>query len=55
MNRFIEEISEKILFDHMFLQPKSNDKEMINNCIDMINANKKYRLSLQIHKMIGIK
>lgn len=55
MNRFIEEISEKILFDHMFLQPKSNDKEMINNCIDMINANKKYRLSLQIHKMVGIK
>lgn len=38
-----------------YLQPASNNKELTNICIDYIKENNKWRLSMQVHKFIGIR
>lgn len=38
-----------------YLQPESNKQELINICVDFIKNNPKWRLSTQIHKLVGIK
>ena len=55
MEEFIQKICDKVKCEHIFLQPKSNDENCIATAIEMIKSNPQYRLSLQTHKMIGIK
>jgi len=40
---------------HYFLQPQHNNKESLNLCINKILEDPRWRLSLQIHKMIGVR
>ena len=44
---------EKKVFKYYYLQAKSN--ENIDECIEIVKKNPKWRLSLQIHKFINIK
>jgi len=39
---------------HHYLQPVYNKAEMQDLCVDFIKKNPKWRLSLQMHKLIGI-
>lgn len=55
MERFINAVSSKVKYKYICLQPESNKQQMIKNCIKMIYKNSNYRLSLQTHKIIGIK
>lgn len=52
---FINKTSEKIKHDHIFLQPRSNEQEMIDLSVELIHENKAFELSLQIHKIINVK
>ena len=54
MNLFIDAVSSNVKHDYVYLQPESNKNSMISNCVEMISENSDYRLSLQIHKIIGI-
>ena len=41
--------------ENVFLQPVDNDVEIAKLCVEKILENKGWRLSLQIHKLIGVK
>jgi len=40
---------------HLFLQPKSNKGREIRKCIETIKRRKKWRLGLQLHKILNIR
>lgn len=48
---------ERLDFDNYFLQPMDNSSrnENIKTCVSACLANPKWRLSIQVHKMIGIR
>ncbi len=52
---FINTVKSKIDCGRIFLQPKSNCKDMIENCLSMIYSNPDYELSVQLHKFLNIK
>lgn len=55
MLSFISKIIRMVNYKYIYLQPRSNEKCMIDKCLRMISQDARYRLSLQIHKLIGIK
>lgn len=48
---------ETMNFEHFFLQPMDNEqqKENIQTCVDYCQENSKWKLSLQTHKLIGLR
>jgi 7-carboxy-7-deazaguanine synthase (Cx14CxxC type) len=48
---------ERLEFNHFFLQPMDSPQraENVKACIEMCHANPKWRLSLQTHKLLGIR
>jgi len=47
---------QKLAFDHFFLQPLDGLERLVNHCrcVDYCRAHPHWRLSLQIHKLLGI-
>lgn len=52
MKKIEEEYQDKC---HLYLQPEGNKKKTIKTCIELVKNNPKWKLSLQIHKIVGIK
>ena len=46
---------EHLAFKHFFLQPRNNSPEHTRACLHYIRANPKWRLSVQVHKYIGVR
>lgn len=46
---------EHLRFDHFFLQPRDNSCDHTNACLEYIRAHPKWRLSVQVHKYIGMR
>ena len=46
-------IYEKKLFKYFYLQPVSNNN--LNECIEYVKSNPKWRLSVQLHKLLNFK
>ena len=55
IEEFIVKVKNKIKCNKIFLQPKSNCKDMIENCLNMIYKDCDYELSVQLHKFLNIK
>ncbi len=55
VNAFIEDVTKKICADYIYLQPCSNEKDMIETSFNMIEKHPKFKLSMQLHKIIGVK
>lgn len=55
IEKFINKITSRKKSKHISLQPKSNEKEMINTCLSIINKNPRYRLSMQLQKIINVR
>jgi len=47
---------QQLAFDHFFLQPLDGPERLVNHrrCVDYCRAHPHWRLSLQIHKLLGI-
>lgn len=54
-NESILKTSKLLKCENLYLQPISNKPENIQKCIDLIKQSHMFRLSLQIHKIIGVK
>ena len=54
MLHFIERIKENVSSRYVYLQPKSNEIKNIQTALEIISDNPEYRLSVQLHKIIGI-
>ncbi|CZR72188.1 TPA: 7-carboxy-7-deazaguanine synthase QueE [Clostridioides difficile] len=52
---FINTILKEVRYDYICLQPESNKEECILTCLELINENPNFNLSLQQHKFINIK
>lgn len=46
---------EQFDFIYFYLQPLSNTKESITHCIQLIKENPKWRLSIQMHKVVNVR
>ena len=55
MLQYIDNISGQMYANYFLLQPKNNDKEMIDICLRLISNDPKLRLSLQQHKLIRVR
>ena len=42
-------------FDHFYLQPRDNSPESTRACLDYISLHPQWRLSVQVHKYIGVR
>lgn len=54
MLQYIESIKENVSSRYVYLQPKSNEIQNIQTALELISDNPEYRLSMQLHKIIGI-
>lgn len=52
--KLISEITKKVSYKKLFLQPVSNQPESVQTCLELIERHPTYLLSLQIHKLIHI-
>jgi 7-carboxy-7-deazaguanine synthase (Cx14CxxC type) len=46
---------EHLQFDHFFLQPRDNAPHHTQACLDYIRRHPQWRLSVQVHKYIGVR
>jgi 7-carboxy-7-deazaguanine synthase (Cx14CxxC type) len=46
---------EHLKFDHFYLQPRDNSSAHTSDCLDYIRRHPQWRLSVQVHKYIGIR
>ena len=51
---YFEQFTSHIRPVYLSLQPKNNDKEEIQKCLEIVKKRKLWRLSLQLHKMLQI-
>ncbi len=52
---FAEQMREEISSNHLFLQPEAGTKEAKQLILDYISLNPQWRLSLQTHKLLGVR
>jgi len=52
---FAELMRDRIASNHLFLQPEAGTKESKQLILDYISLNPKWRLSLQTHKLLGVR
>jgi 7-carboxy-7-deazaguanine synthase (Cx14CxxC type) len=46
---------ERLEFDHFYLQPRDNSPENTRACLDYVSLHPRWRLSVQVHKYIGVR
>ena len=46
---------EHLRFDHFFLQPRDNSPDHTQACLEYIRQHPQWRLSVQVHKYIGVR